>query len=179
MNLEKLPPFSEKKDLLNVIIETPKGSRNKYSYDSEIGLFKLKKVLPVGAVFPFDFGFIPSTLGEDGDPLDVLLLMDEPAFVGCLIESVLLGAMEVEQTKKGKKERNDRFIAKAKKMTTLCDVDSVKGLNDEVLDQIEHFFVSYNAIEGKEFKLLRISDVDGARQLIENGHRAFRKERED
>jgi inorganic pyrophosphatase len=177
MKLDKLSPFSAKKDAVNVIIETPKGSRNKFSYDSETGLFKLKKVLPVGAVFPFDFGFIPSTLGEDGDPLDMLLLMDEPAFPGCLVEAVLLGAMEVEQTKKGKKERNDRFIAKAKKMTTLCDVDSVKGLEDEVLEQIEHFFVSYNQIEGKEFKVLRISDVETARGLIENGEKAFRKKK--
>src|SRR4051812_38265137 len=89
MNLEKLAPFSQGNSVLNVILETPKGSRNKYSYDNEKELFRLKKVLPVGAVFPFDFGFIPGTVGEDGDPLDVLLFMDEPVFPGCLVEAVL------------------------------------------------------------------------------------------
>jgi Inorganic pyrophosphatase len=67
---------------LNVIIETPKGNRNKLAYHPQLGAFQLKGVLPAGAVFPFDFGFLPSTKGEDGDPLDVLLLMDEPTYPG-------------------------------------------------------------------------------------------------
>src|SRR5687767_782444 len=99
MNFDKLASFNEENGFLNVIVETPKGSRNKYNFDFELGLFRLKKVLPAGAVFPFDFGFIPSTCGDDGDPLDVLLLMDEPAFAGCVVEARLLGAMEASQTK--------------------------------------------------------------------------------
>ncbi len=83
---------------LNVIIETPKGSRNKFKFDEKLGIFTLKHVLPLGAVFPFDFGFIPSTRGEDSDPLDVLVLMDEPAFAGCLVPARLLGVIEAEQT---------------------------------------------------------------------------------
>src|SRR5205085_1193065 len=78
----------------------------------KIGLFKLGKVLPSGAVFPFDFGFIPSTAGEDGDPLDVLLVLDEPAFVGCLVPARLVGVVEARQTEKsGEHVRNDRLIA--------------------------------------------------------------------
>ena len=84
---EQLPPFvDDSNDILNAIVETPKNSRNKFKFDSERGLFKLKTLLPVGAVFPFDFGFIPSTIAEDGDPIDVLILMDEPVAVGTLIE---------------------------------------------------------------------------------------------
>jgi inorganic pyrophosphatase len=169
----KLPPFSEQGGFLNIIAETPKGSRNKYSYDPESGLFRLKKILPAGAVFPFDFGFIPSTLADDGDPLDVLTLMDEPAFAGCLIEARLLGVMEAKQTKQGKTMRNDRFIATAQKMKGICQPRSIKGLSDDILDQIEHFFVSYNAIEGKQFKLLRLSDESVARRLIEKAHFKF------
>jgi inorganic pyrophosphatase len=161
---------------LNVIAETPKGSRNKYSYDPERGLFGLKKILPAGAVFPFDFGFIPSTLADDGDPLDVLTLMDEPAFPGCLIEARLLGVMEAKQTKQAKTIRNDRFIATALKMKGICQPRSIKGLSDDILDQIEHFFASYNAIEGKRFQLLRLSDEAAARKLIEKAHGRFRKE---
>ena len=73
----------EDKSLVRVIIETPKGCRNKYKFDPEMGTFKLSKVLPEGMVFPYDFGYIPDTHAEDGDPIDVLLLMDQPAFPGC------------------------------------------------------------------------------------------------
>ncbi len=78
-----LAPFDKKTAALQVIIETPKGSRNKYAFDESQGMFLLKKVLPAGMAFPYDFGFVPSTRAEDGDPVDVLVLMDEPAFVGC------------------------------------------------------------------------------------------------
>jgi len=71
---------------IQVVIETPKGSRNKYAFDEEQRVFSLTKVLPAGMTFPYDFGFIPSTKAEDGDPTDVLVLMDEPAFPGCLLE---------------------------------------------------------------------------------------------
>src|SRR3569833_4517481 len=101
------------KDILNAVIETARGCRNKFKYDPELRLFRLAHVLPAGAVFPFDFGFVPSTRGGDGDPLDVLVLMDEPAFPGCLIAARLLGAIEAEQGDEKKMERNDRLIAVA------------------------------------------------------------------
>src|SRR3954463_14122202 len=102
-SIAKLPPYAdERSGLLNVVVETPKGSRNKYSFDEESGLFVLKGVLPSGAYFPYDFGFIPSTKGGDGDPLDVLVLMDEPAFPGCLLSARLIGVIEARQTEKGK-----------------------------------------------------------------------------
>src|ERR1700716_1118059 len=88
-SLDRLKPFEE--DSLMVVIETPKGSPNKLAFAPRHGTFVLKGVLPAGAVFPFDFGFVPSTLGEDGDPLDVLLLMDAPVFPGCIVPSRLIG----------------------------------------------------------------------------------------
>ena len=90
----KLPSFDKESGDLNVVSETPKGCRNKYAFEPDLGLFVLKKVLPAGSVFPFDFGFVPSTKGEDGDPLDILVLMDEPAFCGCLVPSRLVGLIE-------------------------------------------------------------------------------------
>src|SRR5436190_23463747 len=92
-----LPPFDEEGRLLHAIVDTPKGSRNKFKWDEKLELYKLAGVLPSGAVFPYDFGWVPGTKGEDGDPLDVLLLMDEPAFVGCLVEARLVGVIEAEQ----------------------------------------------------------------------------------
>src|SRR5215217_4237747 len=112
MRTDKIPPFEN--NLLNIIIETPKGAQNKYTYDPLMEIFKLKKVLPMGTVFPFDFGFIPNTVGEDGDPLDVLIIMDEPAYPGCLVRCRLLGVLKAKQKEQQKPSvRNDRFIAVA------------------------------------------------------------------
>src|SRR5437764_15104525 len=97
---------------VNVLIEIPKGGRNKYAYDPDQKIFALKGVLPAGHVYPFDYGMIPGTRGDDGDPLDALVLMDEPAFWGCLVRSRIIGAMEAEQTERnGKQPRNDWLIA--------------------------------------------------------------------
>src|SRR4051812_4822627 len=150
--LRRLKPFDRKSGNLNVIIETPKGCRNKYAFDFDFKNYRLKSVLPNGAVFPFDFGSIPGTAAEDGDPLDVLLLMDEPAFTGCLVEARILGVIEAEQTKKGETERNDRLIAVAAESHTHASLKSLLNLEPKLIDEIEHFFVSYNKARGKEFK---------------------------
>src|SRR5262249_2243810 len=89
---------------LQVIVETPRNSRNKFKFDEETGLFELGSVLPAGAVFPYDFGFLPGTLAPDGDPLDVLLLMDASAFPGCRVRARLIGVIEAEQIEDGKKD---------------------------------------------------------------------------
>jgi inorganic pyrophosphatase len=100
VNPTQLAAFDEEKKV-QVIIETPKGSRNKYAWDQDQQVFALKKVLPEGMVFPHDFGFIPSTEGDDGDPIDVLVLMDQPVFTGCLVKGRLVGVIEGQQTGKG------------------------------------------------------------------------------
>ncbi|HEY2456826.1 MAG TPA: inorganic diphosphatase, partial [Candidatus Acidoferrum sp.] len=88
----RLKPIDPKDDsTIKAVVETPKGSRNKYEFDSADRTFTLKRVLPAGMAFPYDFGFFPSTLADDGDPLDVLLLMDEPAFCGCVVNCRLIG----------------------------------------------------------------------------------------
>ncbi|HST53911.1 MAG TPA: inorganic diphosphatase [Pyrinomonadaceae bacterium] len=173
-NLIELDAFGD--EGLNVIIETPKGSRNKYNYDPELRLFKLGGVLPSGASFPFDFGFVPSTLGGDGDPLDVLVLMDEPAFAGCLVQARLVGVVEAEQTEReGETTRNDRLIAVATESRLLRKVRSLGSLNENLLDEIEHFFVSYNKIKGNEFKPIGRFGPARAQKLVEEGIENFRK----
>jgi inorganic pyrophosphatase len=148
---------------LNVIIEAPKGSRNKYAYHPDEELFVLEAVLPAGAIFPFDFGFIPSTLGEDGDPVDVLVLMDEPAFPGCLVPSRLVGGIEAEQTERdGETVRNDRLIAVAADSYAHREVRSLDDLSGGLVGEIEHFFASYNEIRGKRFEPIGRVGADGA-----------------
>jgi inorganic pyrophosphatase len=164
----QLQPFDG--DTLNVVIETPKGSRNKFNWDEEKGLWKLGGVLPAGAVFPFDFGFVPNTHGEDGDPLDVLVLMDEPAFAGCWVPSRLLGAIEAEQTERdGECGRNDRLIAVGENSRNHKDVQSLNDLSANLIEEIEHFFVSYHEAKGKKFEVIGRADAAKARKLVESG----------
>ncbi|MDX6692454.1 MAG: inorganic pyrophosphatase [Blastocatellia bacterium] len=172
-----LKPFAAESGDLHVIIETPKGSRNKFNYDEDLGLFKLGGMLPAGAVFPFDFGFVPATLGGDGDPLDVLLLMDEPAFAGCLVEARLIGVIEAEQTEDEVTTRNDRLIAVASASRTHKHVRSLSSLNEVVVDEIEHFFVSYNEIKQKVFKPLGRFGPQRALKLVAEGEKLFRQRR--
>ncbi|MDQ3179654.1 MAG: inorganic diphosphatase [Acidobacteriota bacterium] len=172
---EKLSPFDNEKGELNVIIDTPKGSRNKYKYDEDLGLFKLGGVLAVGHFFPFDFGYIPQTLGGDGDPLDVLVLMDEPAFVGCLIRARLIGVIEAEQTEDGKTENNDRLIALASDSRVHKDITSINDLNPKLIDEIEHFFVSYNEAKGKTFNPLARFGARKAKSIVEEGIKLYKK----
>src|SRR5882724_6334162 len=133
-----------RKRTCRAIIETPKGFRNKFNYDPDSGLFMLGGLLPEGMMFPFDFGFIPSTLGGDGDPLDILVLMDAPAHVGCLIEVRIIGVIKAEQTEDGKTESNDRLLGVAVHSYDHEDLHAIEDLSRTMLDQLEAFFVSYN-----------------------------------
>jgi inorganic pyrophosphatase len=165
--INALDAFDEKTGELNVIIESPQGRRNKFTYDPEKDLFALTGILPVGAVFPFDFGFIPNTLGGDGDPLDILILMEEPAFTGCLVPARLIGIIEGDQTEDGTTNRNDRLIAVAAKSRMYEDVKSLDDLSGAVVDQMEHFFISYNEIKGKKFEPLGRFGPEKARAIVE------------
>ena len=123
-DFSRLAPFdADDGNLVHVVIETPKASRNKYAFDPELKIFQLKKVLPEGMTFPYDFGFVPSTKAEDGDPVDVLVLMDEPAFAGCLLKCRVIGVIEGEQGKKKQKERNDRIVAIEQANHSFADIN--------------------------------------------------------
>lgn len=172
---ERVNAFDDETGDLNAIIDTPKGSRNKYEFDEKLGLFKLGGVLAVGLFFPFDFGYVPNTRGGDGDPLDVLVLMDEPAFVGCLVPSRLIGVITAEQTEDGKTETNDRLIAVASNARAHHDINSINDLNAVLVDEIEHFFVSYNEAKGKIFKPRGRFGARRAREIVEQGIELYKK----
>lgn len=158
-----------------VIIETPKGSRNKFAFDENLQVYRLKNVLPAGASFPYDFGFLPSTLGEDGDPVDVLLLMDEPAFPGCLVPVRLIGVLAVEQTEEGNTVRNDRLLAVSTVSRTHHAIRELKDLDNNLLEEIEHFFASYNQIRGAGFKVIGRYGAKRAEKLVSDGGKLFQK----
>jgi inorganic pyrophosphatase len=153
----KLMPYDGKrKQLVQVIVETPKGSRNKYAFDNDQKIFELKKVLPSGMDFPYDFGFVPSTEADDGDPVDVLLLMDESAFPGCLVKARLIGVILGGQHESNakKKERNDRLVAVAEKSHLYGHITHIDELEDSFIQELEKFFVNYHALEGSKFSVL-------------------------
>ena len=167
----KLKPISKKDDLLQVIIETPAGSRNKFAYDPDQGIFTLKKVLPAGMVFPYDFGFVPQTIAPDGDPLDVLLLMDEPAFPGCAVRARLIGVIEGEQLDGKEKIRNDRLVAVAEANHMYANVRKLKDLPSKWVKELQDFFVNYHNLEGKKYRLLGCKSSEAALVLIKQARK--------
>ena len=166
---------SDGQTVVNAVIETPQGSRNKYKYEESIRLFTLSKVLPAGSQFPFSFGFIPRTLGEDGDPLDVLVLADEPVPVGCVVPARLIGVLEAEQGEGKETVRNDRLIAVASESGDHADLKSFKNINSNLLKEMEHFFVSYHELSGKMFKILKCRGPAGAKKALRAGEQLYRK----
>src|ERR1700745_698806 len=127
----QLKPLDRKDGTLQAIIETPKGSRNKYAFDPDQRIFELKKVLPAGMAFPYDFGFVPSNIAEDVDSVDVVVRMEEPAFPGCLLRCRLIGIIEGEQGKKKDRERNDRIVAVEKQNHSYARVKHIEDLGKE------------------------------------------------
>src|SRR3984885_2429227 len=168
----RLKRISKKDGLLQVIIETPAGSRNKFAFDPDQGIFSLKKVLPAGMVFPYDFGFLPQTLAPDGDPIDVLLLMDEPAFPGCAVLARLIGVIEGEQLTGKEKIRNDRLVAVADANHMYANIRRLKDLPRKWMREVEDFFVNYHGLEGKKYKLLGCKGQDVALGLIKKAHKS-------
>src|SRR5579862_5161484 len=164
-------------DKIQVIIETPKGSRNKYAFDQEQRVFALTRVLPAGMTFPYDFGFIPSTRAEDGDPTDVLVLMDEPAFPGCLLKCRIIGVIEGQQGKKKKGERNDRIIAIEEANHSYAHVHHVKELGKKFVKELEEFFVNYHDLQGDKYRILDVKGPAEARRRIADGMKGVRKRR--
>ena len=157
------------------IIETPKGRRSKFDYDPESGLFELGGLLPEGMTFPLDFGFVPSTLGEDGDPLDVLVLSEESTFTGCLLEVRLIGVIEAEQTEDGQTGRNDRMLAVTAASHLYAEVRRVDALPNKTVEHLTQFFVTYNALKGKTFRVLGVHGQERASDLIQAGSGALKQ----
>ena len=176
--LSRLPVLDPESGDVTAVIETPKDSRNKYDYDEGCAAFRLAGVMPEGSSFPYDFGFVPSTLGEDGDPLDVLVLMDESTPVGCVLTIRLIGVIEAKQRKKGEEWiRNDRLLAVATHARMHDHLKDLDDLRPHLLDEIEAFFKNYNDLHGKEFKPVDRGGPERARKLVDEGADVFRSKR--
>jgi inorganic pyrophosphatase len=153
--------------LVHVVIDTPRGSRNKYKFDEKLNCLKLGRVLPPGHYFPYDFGSIPGTRGEDGDALDVMLVAEEALFPGCLVIARLIGVFLGRQTEAGKTVRNDRLVAVPEVKGSSLKIRRLDDLDASLLAGIEHFFVSYHQAQGRKFEPIGRLGPDEAEQLLD------------
>src|SRR5579875_2711567 len=178
MDLSSLPhELDKKKRECRAVVETPKGRRNKFDYDPDLESFTLGGLLPEGLSFPFDFGFIPSTIAADGDPLDIMILMDEPAHVGCVLTVRLIGMIEAEQKDDRKTTENDRLIGVAVHSYSHANIQSVSEVNKSLLEQVEEFFISYNKSRGKKFSVKGLHGPSKAIKRLEQAIKAYKDKR--
>ena len=178
---ELIPAYPSKDDrkrnVVHAIVETPKGSTVKFALEPQLGIIAFHEAMPDGYDWPYDYGFIPQTLGDDGDPLDVVVMFDRPSFAGCLVKARLLGAIRLR--KNG--EENDRFIAAPQRAAGASQsTDAFETLDDvgpEIRRRLEAFLCGYSATQGNEIELVGSVDVDEARTLIDRGHKTFTRKR--
>jgi inorganic pyrophosphatase len=171
-------PARDAQGLAHVIIDTPQGSRNKYKYDEESGCFKLSRVLPIGMCFPHDFGSIPGTLSADGDPLDVLVLVEAPSFAGCLMQVHLIGLIEAEQSEHQQTIRNDRLIAVAETPVNKPAIRNLDKVSAATLNELEQFFINYNHVHGREFRPISRGDSLAAQRVVDAGIQKYQQQRQ-
>ena len=153
---------------VNVVVETPRGSQAKFKYDPETGAIMLSRPLPAGVVYPYDWGYIPSTRAADGDPIDVMVLWAGTSFPGVVLPSRLIGVLRVEQTgaEPGRRERNDRLFALPIKAPRSAHVQTIFDLPERVRLEIEQFFQTVVAFEGKDLRLLGFEGKDEADRVL-------------
>jgi inorganic pyrophosphatase len=156
-------------------IEIPRGSRNKYEYDEERGVFHLDRVLYSSVHYPTDYGFVPDTLAEDGDHLDILVLMTEPSFPGCTIEARPLGGLDMAD----EKGRDFKILAVPEHDPRFAHYKSLEQVGKHWLREIETFFATYKLLEDKETEVLGWHGVDVARREIDECRARFRQKHPD
>ncbi|HEY1940123.1 MAG TPA: inorganic diphosphatase [Candidatus Angelobacter sp.] len=170
MDYTRLPIGDKAPQRVNVVIEIPKDSVNKYEYDKQLHVFKLDRTLFSPVHYPGDYGFIPCTLGQDGDPLDVLVLVESPSFPGCLMEVRPIGVLQmVDQGKK-----DEKILAVAESDPLYTDVKDFSQVFPHKSREIEHFFSIYKALEGKKTEMAGWADADAARRIVMEGHKRFK-----
>ncbi|MBV9527739.1 inorganic diphosphatase [Sphingomonas sp.] len=175
-SLEELPhELDRAQSTCLAIVEAPAGSRVKVYYDPDCHLFRVGKSLPLGMAFPLDFAFVPSTLGGDGDPLDLLILPESALPVGSMVKVQILGVLEAEQFKPNKRpRRNDRVIARLVESRLFAQVHHLSQLGDTFVSELGAFFAAYKRARGQTYNVLGVGNRDRACELIEQAAAAHR-----
>jgi inorganic pyrophosphatase len=151
---------------VTVIIETPRHSIGKYFYDEEEQCFRLKKILPLGMSFPYDFGMIKGTRAEDGDPADAMVITECHTFPGVALKCRLIGALLATQTEGKKTIRNDRFFFVSIESVAYEHIENIGDFSKTHNEQLEEFFINYNKAEDKKFEPLKFVNAKKAETLL-------------
>jgi inorganic pyrophosphatase len=168
----------DKDGQLRVVVEVPKGGRAKLKWDPELEVFEASRYLPAGLSYPFDWGFVPGTRADDGDPLDALILADVPTWPGVVIPCEALGVLRLEQdTKKGRRERNDRLIVRPSGAQRLGEARDVRELPRALLDELEKFFLDSVFFTSKNAKARGWAGRTSAQKLVRDCVRAYRRKK--
>lgn len=163
MNLLHDIPVGEKSpDVIHVIVEIPKGSKNKYEIDKKTGMIKLDRVMHTAQDYPFDYGFVPQTHWHDNDPLDVLLLTTHPLLPGILVEARPVAVVHMIDDG----ERDEKIIAVPKADPRFAHVTDIQDINPHTLKEIEHFFLTYKHLQKKHVEIAGMAGAEVARQCV-------------
>ena len=149
VNLYDLDPGPSAPEIVRMIVEIPKGSSNKYEYDGKLGVFRLDRALYSPMHYPGDYGFVPGTLAEDGDPMDVLVLVQEPSVTGCLIEVRPVGMLSMTDSE----EHDQKILAVPNRNPRYDQIHTMDQIFAHVRREIEHFFTIYKELEGKQTRI--------------------------
>ncbi|MDP2837845.1 MAG: inorganic diphosphatase [Candidatus Moranbacteria bacterium] len=152
-------------NIINVIVEIPQGSKNKYEIDKETGLIKLDRAMKSAQDYPFDYGFVPQTLWEDGDALDVVLLTTYPLHPGILVEARPVAVMRMVDSGEG----DDKIIAVPKNDVRFEEVHDLADINKHTIKEIQHFFETYKSIDGKSVVISGVEDREQALEAVKKG----------
>jgi inorganic pyrophosphatase len=168
-SLYDLDPGSAFPEIVRMVVEIPKGSSNKYEYDHDLDSFRLDRVLYSPVHYPGDYGFVPGTLASDGDPMDVLVLLEEPTFTGCVVEVRPVGVLNLVD----QQQSDQKIIAVLNRDPRYQEVHTLDQIFPHVRREIEHFFNIYKELEGRETSTLGWGNPAEARQVISDGRRAY------
>jgi inorganic pyrophosphatase len=174
-NLINLPPFTEDGDV-HVVVETPRGSRTKFAYDPKLETFTLSKSLLTGLTYPHDWGFVPSTKAEDGDPIDIMIIHDAATFPGIVLTCRVIGVLQIEQKSKGSAERNDRVFAVPRRSHSERGLKDVRDLSKPMQQELEKFFKATDELEEKKLEIIGWKGPKAGIQAIKGTAKAFVKD---
>jgi inorganic pyrophosphatase len=173
-NFFNLPSFTEDGDV-HVVVETPRGSRAKLAYDPKLESFALSKSLLTGLTYPHDWGFVPSTKADDGDPLDIMVIHDAATFPGLVVTCRVIGVLQIEQKSKKKSERNDRLFAVPRRSHSERALQDVRDLTGPIQEELEKFFIATDELEDKKLNIIGWKGPKAAVQAIKDAAKSFAK----
>lgn len=152
-----------------LVVEIPRDSSNKYEFDETLGLFRLARSLYSPIHYPGDYGFLPGTIAEDGEPLDVLCLVNTPSFTGCLCEVRPVAVLDMLDSE----QRDHKVLAVQKQDPRFEEVQDIHNVNEHTIREIEHFFSSYKELEGKIMTMGGWRDAEAARRVVSESRERY------